>query len=186
MKERVHILETLRKVEKALEKKNYLKIKSLSNHIIHHSSIHQEPDIISLAVILYSLSKLLEREAYKEYKSWPEFYNNYITHLKKAVNGLEIDNIKVFRNEIDLIRKLIQKLSGDLKFHIDTVFRRAKINKASRIYEHGISMEKTAKILGISQWELAEYVGKTGIANVNLGVTMPLKKRIKIAEEIFE
>ena len=106
--------------------------------------------------------------------------------MKKAIQALEKDNIKIFRSEIDLIRKLIQKLSGDLKFHIDTVFRRAKINKASRIYEHGISMEKTARILGISQWELAEYVGKTGIANVNLGVTMPIRQRIKIAERIFE
>ena len=185
MKERVHILETLKKVELALEKKNYVKIKSLSNHIIHHTSIHQEPDIISLAVIIYSLSKLIEREAYKDYKSWPKFYNNYITHLKKAIITLEKDDIGSFRNEIDLIRKLIQNLSGDLKIHISAVFRKAKINKASRIHEHGISMEKTAKILGVSLWELSEYAGKTGIHNVNLGLTIPIKQRIKFAEELF-
>ena len=52
MEERGHILETLKKVEQALEKKNYIKIKNLSNHLLHHTSIHQEPDIISLAVIL--------------------------------------------------------------------------------------------------------------------------------------
>jgi hypothetical protein len=46
-------------------------------------------------------------------------------------------------------------------------------------------MQKTAKILGISLWELSEYTGKTGIANVNLAVTIPIKKRIKFAEEIF-
>ena len=185
MKERAHILKTLKQVEKALEKKNYIKIKSLSNNILHHTSIHQEPDIISLAVIIYSLSKLIEREAYKDYKSWPKFYSSYITHLKKAIITLEKDDIGAFRNEIDLIRKLIQKLSGDLKIHINAVFRKAKINKASRIHEHGISMGKTAKILGISQWELADYAGKTGIGNVNLGVTMPIKQRIKLAEEIF-
>ena len=65
------------------------------------------------------------------------------------------------------------------------VFNRAKINKASKIYEHGISMEKTAKILGITLWELAEYSGRTGVGNVNLGVTMQLNDRIKLAEEIF-
>ena len=46
-------------------------------------------------------------------------------------------------------------------------------------------MEKTAKILGVSVWELAEYAGKTGIGDVNLGITLPLNQRIKQAEEIF-
>ena len=46
-------------------------------------------------------------------------------------------------------------------------------------------MEKTAKILGITLWELAEYSGRTGVGNVNLGVTMQLNDRIKLAEEIF-
>ena len=99
--------------------------------------------------------------------------------------ALEKNNIEGFREEIIQIRKIIENLSGDLKKHIDYVFRRAQINKASKIYEHGISMGKTAKILGISIWELAEYAGKTGIGDVNLGVTMPIKQRIKQAEEMF-
>ena len=47
-------------------------------------------------------------------------------------------------------------------------------------------MEKTAKLLGISIWELAEYAGQTGISDVNLSITMPIKKRIKLAMEMFE
>ncbi len=82
--------------------------------------------------------------------------------------------------------KCIQKLPGDLKKNINEVFRMAKINKASRIYEHGISMGKTAKILGISKWELSDYTGKTGIADVNLGITIPVTQRIKQAEDIFK
>jgi len=185
MEEREHILKILKNVELALKKRNYTKIKSLSNNIVHNASISQDPDIISTAVIIYSLSKLLEREAYKDNRNWDKFYNQYIQHIKKANMALKKDNIAEFRQEIDLIRKLIQGLSGKLKDYIHDVFRKAKINKASKIYEHGISMGKTAKILGISIWELAEYSGKTGIGDVNLAVTMPLKKRIKLAEEIF-
>jgi len=47
-------------------------------------------------------------------------------------------------------------------------------------------MEQTAKILGITIWELSEYAGTTGISNVNLNRTMSEKKRIQIAMEIFE
>jgi hypothetical protein len=101
------------------------------------------------------------------------------------VIALENNNHEKFHNEIKLNRKLLSKLSGNLKENMKDVFNRAKINKASKIYEHGISMEKTAKILGITLWELAEYSGRTGVGNVNLGVTMQLDDRIKLAEEIF-
>ena len=47
-------------------------------------------------------------------------------------------------------------------------------------------MEKTSKILGISLWELSEYAGKTRIGDVNMSVTMDIKKRIKIVQEMFE
>ena len=64
--------------------------------------------------------------------------------------------------------------------------QKAKINKASRLYEHGISMEKTAKLLGISQWELAEYVGPMGASEYPQTQTLDIKKRVKKAMEFFE
>jgi len=162
-----------------------VKIKHLSNNVIHSASIEQDPDVIATAIIIYSLSKLIEREHYKEQRNWPRFYKNYIKSLNNMIRFLEKNNIDGFRNEVHSIRNLIKSLTGSLKLYIKDVFRKARINKASRIYEHGISMEKTAKILGISLWELAEYAGQTRIGDVNLGITMPVKKRIKLAQEIF-
>ena len=185
MEERGQILKVLKKVKTSLQKKDYVRIKNLSNNIIHAASIEQSPDVISIAVITYALSKLIERETYKTYRAWPKFYRNYIAHIDHAITALEKNDIEKFREEIAAIRELIRNLSGKLQKYIKDVFRHAQINKASRIYEHGISMSKTAKILGISVWELAEYSGTTGIADVDLSITIPIKKRIKIAEKIF-
>ncbi len=169
----------------ALQRKDYIKIKNLSNQFVHHSSVHQDADVISVAVIIYSLSKMIEREDYKKEKNWKQFYNDYLRTIKNMIKALEKNDHKEFHNQVEQNRKLLSKLSGNLKKDMKDVFNRAKINKASKIYEHGISMEKTAKILGITLWELAEYSGRTGVGNVNLGVTMQLKDRIKLAEEIF-
>ena len=185
MEERGHVLKVLKEVKLALREQKYIEIKNLSNEITHQASIHQDPDLISVAVIIYSLSKLLERKNYKEQKNWERFYREYIQGIENLIKNLEKDDINGFRNQVNLIRKLIQGLSGKLKIYIQDIFRNAKINKASRIYEHGISMQKTAKILGVSVWELSEYAGKTGIGNVNLGITMPIQQRVKLAEEIF-
>lgn len=185
MEEKEHILNVLKKVKIAFKNEDYIEIKNLSDNVIHNCSINQEPDCIAVAVVIYSLSKLIERESYKTEKQWPKFFKEYLKNIDDAIAALEKDDIETFRDEIIQIRRLIENLSGNLKKHINHVFRKAQINKASRIYEHGISMEKTAKILGVSIWELAEYAGKTGIGDVNLGVTMPIKQRIKQAEEVF-
>ena len=185
MEERGHILEVLQKVKSSLKKEDYVEIKILSDNIIHNASINQDPDIISIAVIIYSLSKLIERKSYQQYKNWNGFYKKYTSGIDNSITALQKEDIEGFREEISSIRNLIEDISGNLKKHIQEVFRKAEINKASRIYEHGISMEKTAKILGISIWELAEYAGSTGIGDVNLGITLPIRERIKQAQEMF-
>jgi hypothetical protein len=186
MREIKHILKILEETKLALEKKDYVKIKHLSEKVVHQSSTDQDPDIIALAVIIYSLSKLIERESYKTEKNWNQFYKSYLKNINDMIQSLKKENIKRFREEIHENRSLIQKLTGNLKHYIQDVFRRARVNKASRIYEHGISMEKTATILGITVWELAEYAGRTRIADHNLAVTMTIQDRVKLAEKIFK
>lgn len=186
MQEKEHILKLLKEVKLALKKKDYIKIKNLSDNIVHTSSTDQDPDIIFIAVIIYSLSKIIERKNYQDYANWKSFYNNYIKGIDKLIDSLKKENQKDFNNEIKFIVNSINKLSGELKIYISDVFRKARINKASKIYEHGISMSKTAKILGISIWELAEYAGQSRSSDFNLSITMPIKQRIELTEEFFK
>jgi hypothetical protein len=186
MEEREHILNILKEVKFALRENKAIRVKGLSNQMVHNASINQDPDVLYIAVIIYSLSKLIEREDYQDFEHWKKFYSNYKKRIDNLINDLEKNNLNGFHEDIHSILNSIDEITGKLNDYIKEVFRKAKINKASRIYEHGISMEKTAKILGISIWELAEYAGKTGIGDVDLSVTMPVKDRIKIAEEIFK
>jgi hypothetical protein len=85
MHEKNHILKVLKKVRNALREQDYISIKRLSDHVIHSASIEQDPDVIATAVIIYSLSKLIEREQYKEQENWPEFYKNYIKNIDSMI-----------------------------------------------------------------------------------------------------
>jgi len=80
---------------------------------------------------------------------------------------------------------MINKLDLKLKEYIQDVLLKAKISKGSRLYEHGLSMERTAFLLGITQYELMDYIGKTHIADVRMKVLMHPKDRMKIARELF-
>ena len=184
--EKENILDILKKAKKAISNDNTFILKELSNKTIHNASYYQDTDSITIAILIYALGKIIERSKYSSYKDWPIFEKSMLYNLDKAIEDLSEDKIDKFRLDLNEIRLAVNKLSSNLKEYIEDVFRKASINKASRIYEHGISMEQTASLLGITLFELAEYAGKTGISDVNLGVTIPIQKRIKTAEDFLK
>lgn len=186
MEEIENILRIFEEVKQAIQARDNIKLKSLSNQTIHTASISQDPDNIAVAVIVYSLSKIMEREdRYKIKEDWSSFYKTILLAIDGAIVALKAKDQKKLTLKIEMIRKEITKLSGKLKNYIQEVFRKASINKASRIYEHGISLEQTANLLGITVFELANYTGQTSIADVPLGKTLDVKSRIKLAMEFF-
>lgn len=185
MKEREHVLKILNETKEAFEKGDAIKLKDLSNQTIHASSIDQDPGNVAVAVIVYSLSKIAERKNYQKYSGCDEFCRTIIKLLDKTASALAKSDDTKARSYLTLMRKSIGKLSGKLKGYIQDVFRKAEINKASRIYEHGVSMERTASLLGVTMFDLAEYAGKTGIPDVPLAKTQGVRARLKVAEEMF-
>jgi hypothetical protein len=186
MQERENILKIFKETKEAVFAGDSARIKNLSDQTTHTVSLTHDPDNIAAAVVIYSLSKIVEREDYKKLPGWGKFYDICIESIDKGILALENRNDEGFRQSMMLIRKAIGNLSGKLKDYIQDVFRKAEINKASRIYEHGISMEKTANLLGISLFELASYAGAKEGSDVPESVTISEKQRIKFAMEMFE
>lgn len=184
--EKKNIFEILKNARKAIKTDDVLLMKEMSNRTIHSASIYKDPDSVAVAVTVYALSKIIERKKYEQYREWPSFFSRVIKDIERALIHLENNQFKEFRDDLYNIRKAASQLSGHLKIYIRDVFRKASINKASRLYEHGISMEETARLLDITTWELAEYVGMTGISDVDLSITMPIKERINFAKKLFE
>ncbi|MEX2017563.1 MAG: hypothetical protein WD876_03760 [Candidatus Pacearchaeota archaeon] len=186
MQERGNVLRIFKETLDAMKRGDTAKIKALSNQTINTASLSQDPDNIAVAVVIYSLGKILERHQYQEFSGWNKFYNGVFNSINHAVRDLETNNDNMIRVDIEDINKQIERLSGKLKRYIQDVFWKAKINKASRIYEHGISMEKTAKLLGITLYELASYTGQATRDDVPLENTMDVRKRVKLAEDFFK
>lgn len=181
-----NVLRILKETKKAIQENNSYSLKQLSNQTIHSASTKQDEDSISIAVTIYSLGKIYEREDYKSLKGWENFNNIIILSLENSIRYLETKELENYQKNFKLIGKAINKISGKLRTYINDVFEKAKISKASRIYEHGISLSKTATLLGVSLYDLASYTGKTGISEMQYNKTLNPKQRIKIAEEFFK
>ena len=181
-----NILNILKQGQKAIIENDVVTLKNLSSQTLHSASVLQDEDSVSIAILMYALSKMFERTHYTEYKDWGVFYKTCLTSLKSAEENLAKDNLVVYQENIKDVLNLAERLESHLKLYMKEVLEKAKIHQASRLHEHGISVGKTAKILGITQWELMEYVGKTGIADVSFSVTKTAAERLKLTRGLFK
>lgn len=186
MQEVDNVLRILKETKKAINEGDFYRIKFLSDQTIHTATVYQDPDNIIVAVLVYSISKIMSRENYKQMKGWDEFYSAVIKNLDVSISSLEKKDIEKFRESVGNIRELINKISGSLSEYIKDVFKKAEINKAFKIYEHGLSSEKTAELLGVSLWDLSSYIGQSTVSEARLNDSMPVKNRIKLAESFFK
>jgi len=185
MEEVEHKIAILEEAKQALLDKNAFLLRELSTRTVHSSSSHQDTGSILISVIIYSLSKLIERRDFVRIKDWDsiiEKINSLLTSsIKLAMEGDE----EGFANYLGKVRKVLEEASLDLKPYLHEVMRKACVNKACRIYEHGISMGKTADLLGVTKWELSEYAGQSKVSEAKYNQTLNQKSRAKMALDFF-
>jgi hypothetical protein len=153
-----------------------LNLKELSDHTVHNASIFQDQESISIAVIMYALSKLFDRDHGID----PVIVQKLKDSRKLLIN----DKFEEYKQMTKKIFELISKKDNKLGMYIEEVIEQAEIKKSSRIYEHGISMAQASSLLGVSQWELMNYIGKTKIMDM-FKEPIDINERIKFTRTLF-
>lgn len=169
----------------AVQQDDVKTLRDLSNRIIHSASIYQDESVILVSVVVYGLSKILERSDYRAYRDWGRFHQIAFRTLQNAMVCLQRGDEASYVGALQELLTSIDGLGSKLRGYIQEVMHQAHINKASRFYEHGVSVGRTAKLLGVSPWDLMDYVGGTGIADVEENMTLDVGKRLKFARGLF-
>lgn len=160
---------------------NPSKLSDLSNYTIHSASIYQDSDSISMAVVVYAFSKMISRYEPDKFNT---LYPKISDELSNAEESLEKEDYQAYRKHIRDMMFIISKADKDLKLYIEEVLDKAKIKKGSKLYEQGLSAERAAKLMGVSVWEMMNYLGKTTIIDEH-NIKSDVKAKIKLAQEIF-
>lgn len=166
------IISLINKVIRTINIKRYDELSELSNHVIHNASVFQDQDSVSVAVLVYSLYKILTKYNLKT--------SGIVKILHQIVDALRKDDFKKFRNLVSSSMKLIETIDKEFTIYLDEVIDKAKIKKGIKIYDHGISLARVSEIMNVTQWELLNYLG-----NVKETDEENNKTRLDVAEEIF-
>ncbi len=185
-RERLNLIHVLDRAVDALKSGNVKELRNLSNQTVHDAAVYQDEFSVTIAVLIYSLGKIHEREMhYSGFKGWKKYCDVCSAGLESAKNYLIKSDMEAFSLSVKKYVDEISKLDTKLKQHIQDVLQKARINKASRLYEHGLSLGRTAELLGISRFDLMDYIGKTYIADVKENLTINAKKRLDFARGLF-
>ncbi|MBN1386779.1 hypothetical protein JW968_07480 [Candidatus Woesearchaeota archaeon] len=170
------IISVMKDVLAAIKEDDPAKVKELSNHTIHNASIYGDKDSLSIAILIYAVSKIMERGAGN--------ISGITVKISKLILDLQKDNLKGFSYNLKHILRSIAKHDVRLGLYIEEVINQANIKKGSKLFEHGFSIGKASEMLGITQWELLNYIGKTKLPEEMIG-PMNARQRLKLARSIF-
>lgn len=173
---RQDILEVLKGGIEALREGDAFRVKELSNNVIHNASIFQDEDSLGIAVLMYALSKTMERGRLD--------LTEVGKLLSKAKSSLDSLNFDEHRLAVKLALKKISEADARLKLFVNNVIEQAQLKKGSRIAMHGISVSRAANILGISRWELMQYLGRTTFHDEAVE-TVNVQDRLALARKVF-
>ncbi|PLW79886.1 hypothetical protein C0585_05520 [Candidatus Woesearchaeota archaeon] len=171
------ILSVLDNSLRFIDSNDYISLKDMSNHVIHNASIFQDTDSINIAVLIYSISKIFYRDK--------DMNPKIVRFLRDAKGYLFNSRYKDYEKTIKKLYKAISKEDSKIGMYIGEVIEMAEVKKGSKIYDHGISLAQSAEILGISQWELMDYIGKTKISD-SFEKDGEVKKRLEFAKSLFK
>ena len=183
---RKEIIVSLKESIAAIKKNDLASLINQSNQILSNTPIYQDKSSISLAVIIYAISKILSKKEYENYKHWPIFKSNLMKSLRSSQEFLERGDISSYYNRIKFIMEDLNAIEKDMGVFIEHVINSSKIKRASKIHLQGLSAGRTAEMLGISEWELLDYIGHSKeFTETPLNISKSVLDRLAYAKKIF-
>jgi hypothetical protein len=182
------ILDVVNNVLLGLKNNDSKHIKEWSNHIIHNASIFQDRHSVQTSIIVYALSKLFEKSKYeqKNRNYWRSFWRDVTKQLVTARNALKKREIGNVSNALKKLTRLISVADKEFSEHLQYVLEKAKVAKAWKIYEHGVSLGRVAELLNVSEWEAMAYLGHTKTHDYKGLITEGVGERYNVLKGVLK
>lgn len=121
---RVDILKVLDASTKMIERLDIVGLKELSNHTIHNASIFQDQDSVTIAVIIYTLAKIFERESLVD--------KSVIPIINNSKKSLFENKFEEYRLNLKKLYDLIKEKDSKHKLYVQEVIEQAGVKKAQK------------------------------------------------------
>lgn len=173
----LHDLQAASSILEQREKKDIEELKTLSDHSIEDIAVQKDLELVSVTVLLYSLYKTITCIDAKA-------YDKILKELQSAANSLEQRNLSRYNASIKKLYELIRSCNAQVQEHLNDVMQAARIKKGATLLQRGLSIGQAAGLMGLSNWELQQYAGKTTALDQHTE-KIPARNRMMQALKLF-
>lgn len=177
VKEILEILSKTINILEVKEEKDIEELKGLSDRAVEGVALYKNLDMISVTVLVYSIYKIAKDIT-------PKDYQEILGGLRFAKDSLDRRNLGRYNKSIKQVYDIVRKCNAKVKEHLQDVMHAAKIKKGNVLLQKGLSLGQAAGLMGLSNWDLQQYAGKTTVIEPHREA-VPAKKRMITALKIF-
>lgn len=146
----------IREIRKAFEAEDDAFLRNLATELARKAAVNQDKMEAQLAVIAYSLSKILTKPHFQRSQNWPRYRHAIISALRDAEEGRE-------SNVIERVERTIRRIDAEDGHFVKNIVDKAKSKMAAIAYSVGISTTLAARLFDADMHDLFDYVGKMKI-----------------------
>lgn len=151
-------------------------LKKLSNRLMNDITLFHDKDCISLSVLVYALYKIFSKNS--------DFDRaNLKRYISSAISS--IDNDAEFRANMRALFDHLKKFDTNLDSTIIQTIKHAQVKRGLKMYEDGLTIGQAAEIMGVSKWEIMEYLGPTNIVDKDPTLRVDSRERLQFARSLF-
>ena len=179
------MLELIDLIEKGLKNRDNFVLDSISSKGIQDSTIFQNENLIALVLIAYALKKLIERQKTFGKDKLDALFDQIYSSLELLKSQIRKNDERGYKRTLKRVFGLIKRIDNKLVRYFDEILDKSKLKKGYGLFEYGISLGRISEMLGISQWELMNYIGKTNVVDQEPEKDI-LDSRIALTKRLFK
>ncbi len=170
------------KIREAFESKDSFKLRGISEDAIKEAVLNNDKDLANIAILAYSLSKILSKLHFRRRDEWSKFEREAGKELAMFVGEVKTGYASQACNRvIELIREIDESAGNYAK----NLVEKSRVKMASTAYALGMSLESAARLTDANKYELLRYVGITKVHDRPYTITISPAERYKILRRIL-
>ncbi len=170
------------RIKNAFKERDAFKLREIANEAIREAVLSGDKNLANIAVLAYSLSKILSKLHFRKRRDWTRFTKDVERELAGLVGVAKNGDLsRICEELIELVRKIDE---GAGNYTRGLVFK-ARVKLASEAYALGLSLSSAADLVGADKYELMRYVGATKIHDRPFVKTMSTLERYKILKGVL-
>lgn len=174
------MIECINQIKIAFKDYDIKKLREINNRCEKNILI-DEKLFFSLALLSYTLSKILVKSRFRDAKLNQEIELNLMSAIQSAKSGDEIALI----NTIWKIHDLIANFDQSDKRYIIGIIEKGRTKIAASLYAQGLSLSRVINITGAQKQEVLNYSGKTVMSD-RVGKTIGARERFELAKRLLK